>query len=308
MPRSSELDSWLKRVPSPGETCVFSQGHWESQATAAERVSHWKRDALLFDRVYAKYEDGGRPPDIPIQLSFGLDTVELSMRSFDASSANMIAQAFAGYSQEQINKELGISAADPDPLGFDRELSSLYSQEGIMGEWTYASTGAYLRRFSAGENIAYEGALSNIPLVAVGSASWDHILAFRSDAEAVRKYRDLRLWLRAGLKAESAQHAADIIGQKIEDYRWAIERHGLQTTLGAFKTIFDWKESKLAVAAAGIAAAAGGPVWAIIAGGLSIAMQVGAWLAERRLDDKDIVRGPNREVAILYDVQERFKQ
>jgi hypothetical protein len=308
MSPSSDSNPWRMRLPLTGETCVFSHGYWESQVTNTELISHWKRDALLFDRVYAKYKDGAPPPDIPIQLSFGLETVDQEMLRFDANSSQMIAQAFAGCSQDEINKALGISDGDADPLGFDRELAVQYSQAGIMGEWTYASTGAYLRRFTQGENIAYEGALSNIPLVSAGAASWDQILAFRSDPEAVRKYRDLRLWLRSGLKAESAQHAADIIGQKIDDYRWAIKRHGLQTSLGAFKTIFDWRESKLSVAVTGIAAATGGPVWAGMAGGISIALQVGAWLAERRIDVKDTVRGPNREVAILYDVQEHFKQ
>lgn len=198
--------------------------------------------------------------------------------------------------------------SDDDYFGYDSQLATEYSQAGIMGEWSYASTGAYLRRFSEGEQVAYEGALSNIPLVAAGATPWEQILAFRSDPEAMRKYRDLRLWLRAGLKAESAQHTADIIGQKIDDYRWAIERHGLQTSLGALKTVFDWKESKLTLAATGFAVAMGGPVWGAMAGGLSIAMQVGAWLTERRLDAKDISRGPNREVAILYDIQERFAE
>lgn len=96
-------------------------------------------------------------------------------------------------------------------------------------------------------------------------------------------------------------------GFRIDDYRWAIRRHGLQTSLGALKTIFDWKESRLTVAVAGFAAVTGGPILAAMAGGLGIAMQVGAWLTERRLDKKDFARGPNREVAILYDLQERFQ-
>ena len=131
-------------------------------------------------------------------------------------------------------------------------------------------------------------------------------LDFRSDPEAVRKYRDLRIWLRSGLEAQSAQHATDIIGQKIDDYQWAVKRHGFQTSLGAFKAIFDWKESKLTVAASAFAALTGGPIWAALAGGLGIAAQVGALLAERRLAAQDTIRGPNREVAILYDIQERL--
>jgi len=306
VPRSAEKLNWLQRLPQPGETCVFSHGYWESQATASERTAHWKRDALLFDRVYARCTDPSSPPDIPIELSFGLDSVEQSLRSFDAAMGQMAAQAFAGFSPDEMNRAMGASPDDADTLGYDRELATQYAQAGIMGEWSYGSSGAFLRRFSEGEQRAYEGALSNIPLVLAESAAWDQILAFRADADAVAKYRDLRLWLRSGLKAESVQHAADIIGQKVDDYRWAIKRHGLQTSLGAFKTIFDWKESKLSLAATGLAAATGGPMWAALAGGLSVAVQIGAWVAERRLDARDVSRGANREVAILYDMQERF--
>jgi hypothetical protein len=64
--------------------------------------------------------------------------------------------------------------------------------------------------------------------------------------------------------------------------------------------------AKLTLAATGFAVVMGGPLWAAMAGGLSIAMQVGAWLTERRLDAKDNSRGPNREVAILYNMQKTF--
>lgn len=306
MPQSSETDKWLRRLPEPGETCVFSHGYWESATTETQRVAHWKRDALLFDRVYARCNDPARPPDIPINFSFGLDTVEASLRSYDASMAQMVAQAFPGVPPEELGRATGAPSQENDTLGFDRNLTAQYAQVGIMGEWSYGSSGAYVRRFSEGVKVAYEGALSNIPLVTAEAATWKQIAAFRSDADAVAKYRNLRLWLRSGLKAESAQHAADLIGQKIDDYRYAIKRHGLQTSLGAFKTIFDWKESKLSLAATGFAAATGGPLWAALAGGISVALQVAAWVTERRLDAKDIVRGANREVAILYDMQERF--
>jgi hypothetical protein len=212
-----------------------------------------------------------------------------------------MAEAFGNL--ENMEREFGTTNLG---LGHDLQLAEQYSRAGIMGEWSYASTGAFLRRFSEGEQVAYEGALSNIPLVVAEAHTWEHILEFRGDPEAKRKYRDLRLWLRSGLKAESSQHAADIIGQKIDDYGWAIERHGLQTSLGALKTVFDWRESKLIFAAMGLAGVMGSPLWAALAGGLGIAMQVGALITERHLDAKEIGRGPNREVAILYEVQKRF--
>ncbi len=294
---------WLDRRPSPGETCVFPHGYHSSRGAFGDPVPHWKRDALLFDRVYVPTQPA-TGSDIPIQLTFGLAAVEREMAEWDIQMGQAIAQAYG--TTAIFEATTGLSASDPDAVGHDRQLSQEYASVGIMAEWSFTNTGAFLRRFSDGEQAAYEGALNNIPLVHSDTASWDQILAFREDPEAVRKYRDLRLWLRSGLTASSGQHAADIIGQKIEDYRWSIRRHGFETTLSALKTLFDWKDTKLALAAAGFGAATGGPAWAALAGGLGVAFQVGAFLAERRLHHADTARGPNREVAILYDIQERF--
>ena len=110
-------------------------------------------------------------------------------------------------------RQMGIDLNSPDPYGFDMELARQYAEAGVMGEWSYEASRAFLRRFTSGEQIAYEGALSNIPLVVAETASWEQVLDFRKDPEAVSKYRDLRLWLRSGIGAQSAQHAADIIGK-----------------------------------------------------------------------------------------------
>lgn len=293
---------WEVRQPSPGETCVFTHGYFAPNDEG--QIQRWKRDALLFDRVYAPCADPENPPNIPIQLTFGLASVEHSLRQYDASTAQMIAQAYGDTATAE--RMLSISLNRGGSLGHDLEVAREYANAGIMAEWSYTDAGAFLRRFSEGERISYEGALSNIPLIRTEAASWDQILEFRADPNAVRKYRDLRLWLRSGLSAQSAQHAADIIGQKIEDYRWSIRQHGFETTLGALKALFDWKDSKLALAAGGVAVAAGGPIWGALAGGLGIGFQIGAYLVERRLQKEEKARGANREVAILYDIQERF--
>lgn len=68
-------------------------------------------------------------------------------------------------------------------------------------------------------------------------------MEFRRDAEATGKYRDLRLWLQDGISGQSVAHATDIIDQKIDDYSWAIRKHGLSTVPGAVTYLFDWKKS-----------------------------------------------------------------
>jgi hypothetical protein len=200
------------------------------------------------------------------------------------------------------------SETDPDMFCWDFHLARIYREAGIMAECTYGAAGLYFRRFTEGEVTAYEGALNNITIVNGDAISWDQIIEFRKDPESVRKYRDLRLWLRSGLQAESVGHETDIIGQKIDDYGWAIQKHGFETTIGAFKQLFDWKKSGFTVAAASAAGALAGPVGASIVTGLTIAAEIGVSLVERKLQAKEIERGENRSIAILYDIQQRFGQ
>src|SRR5678815_3128583 len=133
MAHSSDSDRWLVRLPRPGETCVFSHGYWEVYSSVSERVAHWKRDALLFDRVYARCLSPDTPPDIPIELSFGLDTVEQSLRSWDSSMSSGMAEAFGNL--ENMEREFGTTNLG---LGHDLQLAEQYSRAGIMGEWSYA--------------------------------------------------------------------------------------------------------------------------------------------------------------------------
>jgi hypothetical protein len=220
----------------------------------------------------------------------------------------MLAEAYGTSNPEEIAKLTSAREASliVEECDFDLRMSLEYLRFGIMGEWAYSSKGIYLRRFTPGERTAYEGALNNLPLVSAKGVSWDQVIDFRKDPEAVRKYRDLRLWLREGLNAQTVEHATDIIGQKIENYRWAIKKHGFQTTIGAITQLFDWKESRLTLGAAGVAGMFGGPVWAAIASGLTVVAQIGTWLSERKLAKDEILRGPDREIAILFEAQERF--
>jgi hypothetical protein len=305
---SQQPEDWLKREPRPGETCVFIHGYEGlGSDNNVRRIADWKRASLLFDRVYARCLDPRNPPDIPLALSFGLADVDREVQSYDASMAQMIGQAYGTGDIEELRKRYPDQVEQLfDMTEFDSQLSSRYRQVGLMAEWAYTSNRRYLRRFTEGECVAYEGALNNLPLVSTKHVSWDHIIAFRQDPEAVRKYRDLRLWLRSGLGAQSVQHATDIIGQKIENYRWAIKKHGFQTSIGAIKQLFDWKESAVTMAVAGATGMFAGPVWGSIAAGMTVAAQVGTWVGERRLSSREILRGPDREIAILFDAQERF--
>jgi hypothetical protein len=75
---------------------------------------------------------------------------------------------------------------------------------------------------------------------------------------------------------------------------------------GAIAQIIDWKKALVPGSAAAFGAVAAGPAWGALAGGLCIVAQACAWIAERMIALEGIKRGPDCEVAILYDLRNKF--
>lgn len=59
-------------------------------------------------------------------------------------------------------------------------------------------------------------------------------------------------------------------------------------------------------ASSGLAASIGGPVWAATMAGILVASQVFAKVLDRKIKYEDVKRGKHREIAMLYDAQQRF--
>ena len=167
----------------------------------------------------------------------------------------------------------------------------------------YESQQRYFSDYPSGNSIVYQAALENLPEIIEDGVSWEQILEFRSDKEAIRKYRALRLWLEHSLSAQSVDHARDVIANKLEDYEWAIRKHGLKITTGALSSIFDWKGVVSVGAGVSIGAALGGPIWSVLTGTLLTVGKASVWVAERMIDMQDVKRGPDSSVALICDAK-----
>jgi len=161
----------------------------------------------------------------------------------------------------------------------------------------------YLLDYPSGNTLVYQAALENLPDIIEDHVSWEQIIEFRSDKEAIRKYRELRLWLEYSLSAQSVEHARDLIARRIEDYEWAIRKHGLKTTTGALSSIFSWEGLISVGAGIGIGGALGGPVWSALTGALITVGRASVWVAERMIEMQDIKHGPDAAVALIYDAK-----
>ncbi|MCX6955392.1 MAG: hypothetical protein NTV51_24850, partial [Verrucomicrobia bacterium] len=158
------------------------------------------------------------------------------------------------------------------------------------------------KAFANGETDTINAILDNIPLVSA-DLGWKHVLAFREDPEAIRKYRSLKLWLSDGLKAKSHQEAVDFIGAKLDDYQWALKKHGLNTKLGSLTTILDSKHLTVPAIGSAVAYAVSSPMWALVAGGFLATSNVALSIAKNRLKLDDFKR-ENAAVATIYEIKQ----
>jgi len=204
---------------------------------------------------------------------------------------------------------------DPDEQSLETSfideliLSSIaesYSERGINVVPIYESEIMFDSEFGSGSELAYSALLNNLPLVQESGISWDQVLEFRKDKDAVWKYRSLRLWFRDGLQAKSIQEANDIIEDKIAKYEFAIRKHGLRTITGSLSSIIDSKYVAGLAMGSGVAALIGGPIWSLIAGGSLAIGKIAVEIADRLIDLSDIKRGLNSEIAIVYEAKRQF--
>lgn len=277
-------ETLVRRPPAPGESCAITT------------YDRFKQTALLFDKVHmdsSKFlllSEFGDPPE---EVLFCLPECD-------------------SLSQETVGEILNYpeSLKEQEPLKAMHTIwkSKIndYAKKGIDVIPLYDSEYQFEADYGAGKFVGYQGALNNIEVVDDSKLNWEQVLQFRSDKEAARKYRALRCWLREALSGKSINEATDIIGSKLDNYDWAIKKHGMKTTTSAIKQILNPKTIAALSGGATAAIFLGGPVAGALAGGLAIGARILTWGAERKLELEDIKRGQDSEVAIIYEVNRDF--
>jgi len=145
--------------------------------------------------------------------------------------------------------------------------------------------------------------LSDLQLVHEESLEWNQVLQFRSDQEARRKYLRLLHWLDSEMLGKSLSFIQDEMAARIEDYEWAIRKHGIRSTLGTLQEVLDGKFLVGASVVSGSLALSGHPVLGALAGTGLVIGKATVSLAGKMLDIADAERGPNSEVSWVYDVK-----
>lgn len=291
--------------PKTSEILAVVEYLWETQLAA-----------LLVDRVYVPTvltEAIGIPLELTFDSggAFGLRDVQfmavVAGKSFLSARSNTPDVTPAEHAALASELQMRSSRIRSDGYRcfafFNNELTRQYS-------------------FPQGDDVAFAlaGVIKNIPMASAATLTWDQVKQFRSDKESTAAYRNFHLWLN-NFHPKSEREAIDVIGQKLDDYRAAIRKHGLKTRQETFKLIASIPSRfGASVPAATTGAAIGyglfGPqgafvgagIGAALAAGLSVGGDVVVSITEEQINRLDLISGPHGEIAYLHGLAENLSK
>ncbi len=276
-------------LPTSGQICAIA------------RPRSVKAAALLYDRVwvpparlrltYVNDTYGDEP--IPDEVIFCI--VEDARRVYSRTCA---AAAHGG----------GIAMAFQWPL-VTRDLAvALRMSNGLAVVPVFDSEHDFTSSYLEGTELLYQATFANLPVADVRGAPWAQIVEFRHDSHAVERYRQLRRWWASGVKVTSLAQATDLVAQKVEDYEWALRKHGILTVTGALTQLLGLR-TVVAAASGTVVAALTGENWlGGLTSGLITCGPAAIWIAERRVALNAIPREHSaREVALLAAARSEFE-
>jgi|SRR5215213_1230895 len=162
------------------------------------------------------------------------------------------------------------------------------------------------KEFPTGKHQVLTAAISNVAMVDETSLTWKQIIEFRKDIETRKKYRRFVRWIDTELKEKGPEEMEDLIAIRLDDYQWALKKHGVKVSLGTLSCLLDPKFLGAVSATVAAAAVAGGGVWAALAGASLTIGQTVVSFGTRLIDALDERRKENYEVAYIHELQKRL--
>lgn len=168
----------------------------------------------------------------------------------------------------------------------------------------YESERHQAREYCAGDAQVIIASLSGLSIVDEKRLTWEQVLQFRSDRDALQKYRRLVHWLDKDMVAKPQAFIEDEIAERLENYERSLAKHGIKTIVGTVQEALDGKLLAGASAIAGSFTLAGHPTLGVLAGTGLLVGKVAIRLAETFLNLDDIARGSNSEISWVYEVKQ----
>lgn len=84
---------------------------------------------------------------------------------------------------------------------------------------------------------AYEACIKNIPMIVEENLDWKQVLEIRKDKSSIEKIKRFRYWVDLQLEGKSKNEIKEILDQSLDEYKFALKKHGVMTAIGGFTTV-----------------------------------------------------------------------
>jgi len=260
-----------------------------------------KTAALFSERVWSV----GQPAEDP-QATFGWESPwDVRWRALLDLGLEHVASV--GQLREIIDAPPEASPEFIRSLGvLARDIAADYRLRGANVSALYDSGAARDVEYGAGDAAAILAVAERVIVVDESALSWDQVRDFRRDSGACAAYRRFVHWLDGEMVGRPAGFIADEIASRLEQYEWALTKHGIETLVGPLEHLVD---ARILTGASAVSAAVqfvvGQPIWSVLAaGGITLG---GAALSACRiaLARKDLAMG-YREIAYVQEAKAGF--
>lgn len=200
-----------------------------------------------------------------------------------------------------------VSGAADLPSFFARRLAEHYNVESqLQVTPVYPSVIDRDAAYGPGGHSVLVAALTNLGIINEESLDWQQVIEFRSDREARGKLQRFRQWAEMEMEGRTASEIADEIGLRVEDYKWSLKKHGIETILGALSTTLDSSVLTGAAAAGGVVGAAAGAGVGSLVGAAILIGKIAVEVSRRRLDLAATSRTADPAVSYVLEAQTKL--
>jgi hypothetical protein len=266
----------------------------ESAIVAADRA---KTAALLCDRVWSlPASEDPAPPNIGF---YGATDLEICFQGLVVTLQP---------DREAIRRALNLLPNSPF-IGVTENANRAFS-EVLFRERAIACIPAYASRsdrdseYKRGDFAVLLAAIEKIDVVDESRLTWEQVQEFRHDSDARASYRRFIRWVNREMVGKDAACVADEIEERLDKYRWALRKHGIETIIGIIETVIDPKmlgSGSLFVASLGLTAGADAAATAAV----SFVVGSAALAVARQFLNLEVAkRTDNYEIAFVHEISE----
>jgi hypothetical protein len=120
-------------------------------------------------------------------------------------------------------------------------IVDVYAARGIQMTPIYLTTSDYDEATTQkSQSSGLEICLDHIPTVADSALTWDQVLQFRKDKDAVEKLNRLRRWFTRDLAKKSEPEIKAELEEKLDNYQYSLRKHGIATVLAGATSIMSF--------------------------------------------------------------------